>query len=639
MAANLTATILYAGPGCPANYAIRIDYAQPTSAGCGPATISTSCANNAATGLSQRSACVDSNNLATFGNGFFLADSSGTTGATQIQSLITANSDCSGPVIGGSQVRLASCFPTTPDATSSAMFNIDVQTGSLYLSTFSDDCTTLTNSTLYSSSSTPSCITSKNTKVTTLNPSDYVAVTTYSSNTCTTPAKIEYAKLSIPCTENPVCHPNGYSEFITTTCSKTNQIDALAKTTFGTTPYFKLYSSVNVDATCSYPVPPVYQAIGVCYPSQPFTPKAGGAPVSQSVSSSLSANGTAISVVYYVGTGCQGGVYRTEVYPVDGTCTSNGRVVYSPQAVVTGTTGNANGGGNNGDGGSSGAPVGAIAGGVVGGLVVLGLIGFAVYYSRNKKNAVDSEKLISTGPPAAPPGVPGSSTSANQGVIGSNNAVYGGSTEFSSQTAPTSQQTGYPSSVSGSSINPAGLYLSQTAAALAVSQVDTTTIGASSHGMSNIKVIDGSTLGSTDNSGTEKPKDAINIFGELNAAALGGVTTVRMSKADEAKLDKLSKGGREYETQYGQLILPTLPSQWTIQDVHAWVQENEGSPEMLTFVKEQEIDGRALLLLTQEQLGFLKVGARVKFWEKLNELRQINASASDELNPPPQYAE
>ncbi|ORY42215.1 hypothetical protein BCR33DRAFT_718406 [Rhizoclosmatium globosum] len=123
-----------------------------------------------------------------------------------------------------------------------------------------------------------------------------------------------------------------------------------------------------------------------------------------------------------------------------------------------------------------------------------------------------------------------------------------------------------------------------------------------------------------------------SLFSGINLVASEPVRVGKMVTVDRVETKK------NQEAYFGDLILPALPSQWKIRDVVSWVTKNDGSSELVTFVEEQEIDGQALLLLTEDQLSsYLKVGARVRFWEKLEELRRINATAADTLAPPPSY--
>ncbi|ORY42244.1 hypothetical protein BCR33DRAFT_851766 [Rhizoclosmatium globosum] len=82
----------------------------------------------------------------------------------------------------------------------------------------------------------------------------------------------------------------------------------------------------------------------------------------------------------------------------------------------------------------------------------------------------------------------------------------------------------------------------------------------------------------------------------------------------------------QLRAMFGDLSLPALPSQWTSQDVVVWCFKNDGTPGLLKYIKGQNIDGRALLELTEDQLAKVKIGNRAKFWEKLNELKRVNSS-------------
>ncbi|KAJ3067922.1 hypothetical protein HDU99_003349, partial [Rhizoclosmatium hyalinum] len=85
------------------------------------------------------------------------------------------------------------------------------------------------------------------------------------------------------------------------------------------------------------------------------------------------------------------------------------------------------------------------------------------------------------------------------------------------------------------------------------------------------------------------------------------------------------------EARRGGYVLPSLPSNWSVRDVVAWARQQDSSPQLIRFLKEEEIDGHALLLLTESQLQFLKVGPRIIFLDKIHALEQINESGLAEI--------
>ncbi|ORY42249.1 hypothetical protein BCR33DRAFT_306570 [Rhizoclosmatium globosum] len=102
-------------------------------------------------------------------------------------------------------------------------------------------------------------------------------------------------------------------------------------------------------------------------------------------------------------------------------------------------------------------------------------------------------------------------------------------------------------------------------------------------------------------------------------------------------LQTTTQGDNSY-TMFGDLYLPDTPSVWTVNQVVQWVQRNEGTPEILSFIQEQEIDGRALLLIREDDLAFPTVGRRMRFREALDALRRINEARVHAAAPLPSYS-
>ncbi|KAI9343949.1 hypothetical protein BDR26DRAFT_222338 [Obelidium mucronatum] len=81
------------------------------------------------------------------------------------------------------------------------------------------------------------------------------------------------------------------------------------------------------------------------------------------------------------------------------------------------------------------------------------------------------------------------------------------------------------------------------------------------------------------------------------------------------------------------------PARWSTYEVSSWVLENGfGTTQTVELMKDQDIDGRALLLLTPEDiektLKVTKLGQRLKLHDAITSLKR----ASSELLSPPAAA-
>ncbi|KAJ3284384.1 hypothetical protein HDU79_008256 [Rhizoclosmatium sp. JEL0117] len=577
MATSLTATVYFPNANCITGNAVRIDYTSSPATGC---LASTNCVQSASTpGFYVKNACVD--NISTFGNKYLQKD------WTQLQSLST-DSQCSGSATSGWQIPYKVCSPV-PNTTNSTMVVADPLSGSLFLSTYTDpSCHTLSSFKQYGSINGTSCIESN--KISLINYSGFAQVTTYSSSDCKaeSTAKVEYVLANSACTASNVCNRNEAIEYTTRSCSTTNDLTSYAKSVFAAskTPFFTLQEFQ--DTACTFPWRAEAIALNTCYSTNAEYEDNS----IKSSSAALLPDGKSIRISYWSDINCQGKevVPDSTTYRSDGTCSAGSKIFLNRDANSEG---------------SSGVPIGAIVGGVVGGLAVLGLgiFGFIYYQKKSAADATKSDTSLLTSP------------------VGSSSDSF---------------LSGVPLATSGSSsLRPFSWINGKSNQGGTVE----TNSNAGEHQASSIA--SPSDSGSVTVFGTDpvvpsekKSADAkrASLFSGINLAASEPVRVGKMVTVDRVETKK------NQEAYFGDLILPALPSQWKIRDVVSWVTKNDGSSELVTFVEEQEIDGQALLLLTEDQLSsYLKVGARVRFWEKLEELRRINATAADTLAPPPSY--
>ncbi|KAJ3062532.1 hypothetical protein HDU99_005186, partial [Rhizoclosmatium hyalinum] len=81
----------------------------------------------------------------------------------------------------------------------------------------------------------------------------------------------------------------------------------------------------------------------------------------------------------------------------------------------------------------------------------------------------------------------------------------------------------------------------------------------------------------------------------------------------------------DVETAYfGYLCLPSIPSEWTIGDVADWAALHEGTEEIVEFVEDEEIDGRALMKMDLQGFSFPSMENQLQFQDALNSLIALN---------------
>ncbi|KAI9344288.1 hypothetical protein BDR26DRAFT_857544 [Obelidium mucronatum] len=79
------------------------------------------------------------------------------------------------------------------------------------------------------------------------------------------------------------------------------------------------------------------------------------------------------------------------------------------------------------------------------------------------------------------------------------------------------------------------------------------------------------------------------------------------------------------------LPLPADPTKWSVEDVCEWAVQYEADATILQYIKDQEINGRALMLLSIDDFSFSTVGRRVVFEDALTNLKIATIST------PPSY--
>ncbi|KAJ3295982.1 hypothetical protein HDU79_007774 [Rhizoclosmatium sp. JEL0117] len=594
---------------------LRIQYNQVDGGGdCSSSYLRLTCTVSTSNpGFWYKSECAP--DLATFGAKVFNSS------IAQFQTLST--DPCGQPPTDGRQFPLNTCVAQAyKDQAGNVVFQgnkavVDPSSGQLSLITFNSDPTCATTNiqrnTVGSITAPSSCLSGATSSLigfTAL----LTATTTYSGSDCKTPVKLSYEYAARTCTASTKCSLNSDTgEWITTACSKTNDLDASAQSLFSTTPYFTFQP--YYDTSCTVVKPAQAIRLDVCFPSS--TTKN----VVNSVIAKLSPDQNSVTINSYQGPSCQGSAIEGSYFSFGEACGTGtpGAVklnVKPAASSVVGVVTTAAATLTQNNGGNSGTPVGAIVGGVVGTLAVLAAVGFGVWYMRYKNIKKDPSE-DRTKPRYEP-------------------VQLFTSRELSLQELERQrqlQQQPLPSNASAAAFS------------FAPSQFATDESRRSRRsgrsGRTSAAPPPSSFMVSMTTSGPEptnpEKQRANNLFGTMNE------TIQSVSKHLEARTSQagLRERGADVETAYfGELVLPALPSEWTIQDVVDWVSLNEGTQEILLFINEQEIDGRALLKMNVKDFAFPTVGRRLRFQEALDSLIALNEqkkAAKESLAPPPCY--
>ncbi|KAJ3027884.1 UNVERIFIED_CONTAM: hypothetical protein HDU68_002912 [Siphonaria sp. JEL0065] len=525
---------------------IRISYFHVNNTDCTAASIagSSTCAVSASNGWWYMSQCVASANVASVGNKIFGSD------VPQVLSSY-ADKGCptaSQPLVSGALWPFDKCIPAFPEAGYKSFRTfLDPSNGTIYWSSFSEtNCRTLTDFSQYGSTAKPNqCVSDFDASVTLLNYQTMIVYTTYSGSDCRYASKVSSLPALGKCEADAKCQ------------------------------YFAYHS--YLDSNCALPWEIEYALLGLCTTTSHYS--------GESVNSSLSADGSIITVTIYSNPGCLGSVVTKNGFSTDGSCTSQGRVTF--QKAGSNSTG-----GNNGGGGGSNASIGAIVGGAIGGIVVLGaILVVAVFYAKQRKSAAPTETpRLDVNPPA----VPFSKPDVNPPVPP---FVKPNVPEIPLKEVVLSDPKAIPAPPTVSIDEPVFLVSTSSAPAM-----------------------------------PEKLK--LGLFDALP----NNTAVASLAKAAEAQSSSSAPSTEKEYAMFGDLCLPSLPSQWSIDEVVEWVSKNEGTAEVLRFIKEQEIDGRALLFMNLDALQFQTVGRRIRFEESLIALRNINnaklASLEENVAPP-----
>ena len=100
-----------------------------------------------------------------------------------------------------------------------------------------------------------------------------------------------------------------------------------------------------------------------------------------------------------------------------------------------------------------------------------------------------------------------------------------------------------------------------------------------------------------------------------------------LDKSRSSSVENLKFSSEEGESQTGARVysdLANIASQWDIEEVCKFVSSVTGCSEYCDVFREQEIDGQALILLTEEHLSDkmgIKLGPALKLKSKIDELR------------------
>ncbi|KAJ3027876.1 UNVERIFIED_CONTAM: hypothetical protein HDU68_002903 [Siphonaria sp. JEL0065] len=554
---------------------IRISYSRVNSTDCTAASIadSTTCTETTAAGWWLIKQCVASNNVASVGSKVFGSD------VPQVLSSY-ADKGCpaaSQPFVSGDLWPLDKCIRSFPKASYSSFRTLlDPNNGTIYWTSFSDTkCSTLTDYWQYGSSTQSNqCVSDFDASVTLLNYQNMVVYTTYSGSDCRSPSKVSSTPSYHKCESSSKCvQSSGDAEYYSYNCSVTDTSATVAASLFPAGQYFTYYN--YLDSNCALPWEIDYVLLGLCTTSSHYS----GA----SVNSSLSADGSLVTVTYYSNPGCLGSVVKANLFSTDGACTSAGKILFQkPYSNSTGGDG----------GGESKTNIGVIAGGAIGGIVVLGaIIVTAVFYAKKQQKAAPITERTGVVDTLVVP--PYSQSNANSPVI-----------PF----------------VKSDAVNPKDI----------VSNVSKTAIA-----QPTAVSVDEPVFLVTTSSASALPE-------KLKSGLFDGMTSntvpTSLNKAAEAQSSTSGPSTEKEYAMFGDLCLPALPSQWSIDEVVEWVSKNEGTAEVLRFIKDQEIDGRALLFMNLDALQFQTVGRRVRFEESLIALRNMNnaklASLEENIAPP-----
>ncbi|ORY42209.1 hypothetical protein BCR33DRAFT_786434 [Rhizoclosmatium globosum] len=82
---------------------------------------------------------------------------------------------------------------------------------------------------------------------------------------------------------------------------------------------------------------------------------------------------------------------------------------------------------------------------------------------------------------------------------------------------------------------------------------------------------------------------AMNLMVELNPVS--------------AKMPTIGRDGIQY-VDFDGVLLPAIPSQWTVSHVVAWASRNEATSEIIALIKHEQLDGHTFLLMKVDDFNF-----------------------------------
>ncbi|KAJ3060071.1 hypothetical protein HDU99_006084, partial [Rhizoclosmatium hyalinum] len=94
--------------------------------------------------------------------------------------------------------------------------------------------------------------------------------------------------------------------------------------------------------------------------------------------------------------------------------------------------------------------------------------------------------------------------------------------------------------------------------------------------------------------------------------------------ASNSKLVEAIVGTNNDYVLFGELSLPAVPSMWSVLQVVTWASKNGATEAILDFIKRNNLDGHAFLMIIVDDFMFPSMGHRIRFGNALEKLRRIN---------------
>ncbi|ORY42212.1 hypothetical protein BCR33DRAFT_739246 [Rhizoclosmatium globosum] len=312
----LTATIFYSNSSCifanAIQYSLSNKVCVPSSSKCVKVTQDSYI----------RNACVpetvsNPQDIASFGQKYFDRD------VPQILSL-SSGANCVGTVKGGWQSLADYCMPALNTKAYVAWKLTFNSTGGIFLSTYLDhNCTStgLKDVLPYGSVDAQSCQVDNTVSI--VNYQGYYIVTAYTGSDCKTPLNVEKFISPRKCQETP-CYQHEFGDYVTFQCATNIDSKKLVQSTFNEVPTYK-FTQYTDDKCRLFSYDRDYR-LNTCSSGR-FGDYA------QSVNTTIPDDGSSIQLLYYSGSNCKGQLVSNLIYETDGTCTSNGVVVFNKRLI------------------------------------------------------------------------------------------------------------------------------------------------------------------------------------------------------------------------------------------------------------------------------------------------------------------